>query len=109
MNEKYALTETTFYILISVFKPIHGYGIMKKIEKLSSERIKIGSGTLYGALALLTEKKLIKIIKEDNKKKYIITENGKQVVIKELDRLKELVTNGEIALQKEEDYNDEKN
>jgi DNA-binding PadR family transcriptional regulator len=37
LNEKLKkltpLTETSFYILISLLEPIHGYGIMQKVEK----------------------------------------------------------------------------
>ena len=60
--KKYSpLTETTFYILISLLEPLHGYGIMQKVEDLSGGRIKLGPGTLYGALNNLLEAKMIEL------------------------------------------------
>ena len=60
--KKYSpLTESTFYILIALLRPLHGYGIMQKVEKLSEGRIRLGPGTLYGALSNLVETKMIKL------------------------------------------------
>ena len=56
MNENIALTESTYYILLSLYTPQHGYGIMQKTEQLSGGRIRLAAGTLYGALSALTEK-----------------------------------------------------
>ena len=53
------LTETSFYILISLLEPLHGYGIMQKVIKLSKGRIRLGAGTLYGALGNLVDMGLI--------------------------------------------------
>ena len=78
-----ALTEVTFYILLSLYAPKHGYAVMQFIE----------AGTLYGALNSLQEKKWIKPCGdcEGRKKEYIITSLGKEVAKKELVRLNELV------------------
>ena len=54
------LTETTFYILIALLEPLHGYGIMQKVIKLSRGRIHLGPGTLYGRLDYSREFKKIK-------------------------------------------------
>ena len=32
-----ALTEAVFYILLSLDTPLHGYGIMQNVERLSAE------------------------------------------------------------------------
>lgn len=92
-----ALTEAVFYILLSLYKPTHGYGIMKFIRNTTDDRVIIGSGTLYGALGTLLKNKWIKIDKNynDDKKCYVITDIGKSVVDKELARLKELIVHGE--------------
>ena len=45
-----ALTEVTFYILLSLFSPRHGYAIMQFIEDKTDGRLSLGAGTLYGAL-----------------------------------------------------------
>ena len=36
--EAMALTESTYYILLSLYHPQHGYGIMQQTEQLSGGR-----------------------------------------------------------------------
>lgn len=101
--ERGALTEAVYYVLLSLFEPNHGYGIMQNIEEMSSGRVKLGAGTLYGALNTLCAKKLIKPLSEfsgGRKKEYIITELGKRAVFDEIERLKELAVNGERIAEK---------
>ncbi|MFZ5987559.1 MAG: PadR family transcriptional regulator [Bacillota bacterium] len=96
-QERGALTEAVFYILLSLYEPLHGYGIMQFVREISNERVSLGAGTLYGALNTLVEKGWIKALSEgtgDRKKEYVITPNGKQVVYDEIRRLKELLENG---------------
>ena len=50
------LTAAVYYILLSLTEPLHGYGIMQKAEQLSSGRVRLAAGTLYGALNTLLEK-----------------------------------------------------
>ena len=92
-----ALTEAVYYILLALYKPTHGYGIMKFIRNTTDDRVIIGSGTLYGALGTLLKNGWIKIdySNDDDKKCYVITDKGKSVIDKELIRLKELVEDGE--------------
>ena len=56
--ENLALTESTYYILLSLYHPQHGYGIMQQTEQLSGGRVRLAAGTLYGALNALCEKRL---------------------------------------------------
>ena len=57
MNEsKGALTEAVYYILISLYTPLHGYGVIQNVEKLSGGRVRLGAGTLYGALNSMVDK-----------------------------------------------------
>lgn len=51
-----ALTEVTFYILLSLYTPKHGYAVMQFIEEKTGGRLSLGAGTLYGALNSLQEK-----------------------------------------------------
>ena len=53
-----ALTEAVYYILLSLTDPLHGYGIMQNVEKLSGGRVRLAAGTLYGAINTLLEKRL---------------------------------------------------
>ena len=98
LMENIALTEAVFYILLSLSEPLHGYGIMQNAEKLSNGRVKLAAGTLYGAINALLEKGWITSVPGDSgdrKKEYVITESGKKAVLSEIERLKELVSNGE--------------
>ncbi len=89
-----ALTETTFLVLLAVYQPSHGYGIMQFIEKKTNGRVVLGAGTLYGAINTLVKKKWI--IPADNaadskKTQYVITGIGKEKVTEELKRLGEVM------------------
>lgn len=55
-NENLVLTEAVYYILLSLYEPLHGYGIMQNVERLSNGRVKLAAGTLYGAINTLLEK-----------------------------------------------------
>lgn len=95
--ERVALTEAVYYILLSLYKPLHGYGIMQNAKEISNGRVTLGAGTLYGAINTLLEKGWIKPIanEEDSRKKdYQITELGKEIVSAEILRLEELIING---------------
>ena len=96
-----ALTEAVFYILLSLQKPLHGYGIIQNVGELSHGRVKLAAGTLYGALNSLVEKGWIDALPENpesRKKEYVITQNGLAVLKEELSRLSELVDNGNRIL-----------
>lgn len=105
-NERGALTEAVYYILLSVFSPMHGYGIMQNIKELSRDRVIIGAGTLYGAINTLVEKGWILPYSDgidSRKKEYVITDLGKKTIAWEIERLEELVRNGKIILGGESD------
>ena len=105
MNESIVLTESTYYILLSLYTPQHGYGIMQQTEKLSGGRVRLAAGTLYGALNSLCEKGWIvplPAIEESRKKEYRLTEKGLTVLKNELRRLQQLVENGESIIKEDE-------
>jgi len=92
-----ALTEAVFYILLSLYSPLHGYAIMQNIDRLSGGRVTLGAGTLYGAINTLLEKGWIIGTTDGGatrKKDYIITDTGRKVVLKEMERLEELLEKG---------------
>ena len=96
-----ALTEAVFYILLSLQKPLHGYGIIQNVGELSNGRVKLAAGTLYGALNSLVDKGWIDALPENpesRKKEYVITASGLIVLKEELARLSELVDNGKRLL-----------
>ncbi len=97
-----ALTEAVFYILLSLVEPLHGYGIMQNVEKLSGGRVRLAAGTLYGAINTLLEKNWITALpgeKDSRKKEYLITEQGRAALNEELLRLQELLENGKKILE----------
>lgn len=101
MSEIIALTESTFYILLALHSPKHGYGIMQSVEEMSHGRVHLAAGTLYGALTSLQEKKWILLLPCEagcRKKEYMLTAAGKEVLRKEVNRLEELYNNGRKVL-----------
>ena len=99
-----ALTETTYYILLALYTPCHGYGIMQRAAELSGGRVKLAAGTLYGALNAMTGKGWITLLpgeSDSRKKEYRLTPTGLAVLKAELRRLQELVASGERILKEE--------
>jgi DNA-binding PadR family transcriptional regulator len=89
------LTEATYLILASLTQPRHGYGIMQDVEALSAGRVKVGPGTLYGALTNLLQQKLIRRVGEaaeggERRKVYALTPLGERVLVLEGERLASL-------------------
>ena len=96
-----ALTEAVYYILLSLVTPRHGYGIMQETERLSRGRVKLAAGTLYGAINGLLDKGWIRALPggaDSRRKEYALNEAGREALELELDRLRELVENGEAML-----------
>lgn len=94
-QEHSPLTEGVYYILLALYEPRHGYGIMQLVEEISNGRVHLGAGTIYGAIKTLLERGWIEALGGDGRKKeYLITEVGKKVVEYEILRLRELFDNG---------------
>ena len=102
MGESTALTEAVYYILLSLQTPLHGYGIMQRVEQMSGGRVRLAAGTLYGALNALAEKGWIVALPGEGsrgKKQYRLTAEGLRAAQAELRRLQELAANGERVLR----------
>ena len=101
MYESIVLTEATYYILLALVNPQHGYGIMQEVEALSKGRVRLAAGTLYGALTSMVDKGWIVQLPVEGgsrKKNYQLTESGIRVLTNEIERLRELVQNGDAVL-----------
>ena len=98
-----ALTEVTFFVLLSLYQPRHGYAIMQFIQEKTDGRLTLGAGTLYGALTSLEDKGWIIPCGDtkERKKEYRITNAGKAVCEKEMIRLKELVEIAENLMEED--------
>lgn len=87
------LTETTFYILFVLQEPLHGYGIIQEIERLSEGQVKVAAGTMYGAIENLLKMNWIEEVASQDKRRrvYWLTQKGEQLLELEIERLKHLV------------------
>jgi DNA-binding PadR family transcriptional regulator len=89
------LSEPVLLILTSLAdKPRHGYALIKDIEALSGGRVRLSTGTLYGALRRLLEDAWIERFEQADtsreKQAYRLTTAGRRQLQLELDRMKQL-------------------
>ena len=91
------LTETMFLVLLTMLKENYGYKVSQEVEEITNGRIILGPGTLYGAINNLNKKGWIELVDKDDsgKKVYIATDNGRELVLLEINRMKNLVLKGE--------------
>ena len=81
------LTETTYYIMLALTEPMHGYAVMQKIAELTEGMVEVGPGTLYGVFSNLEKEKLItKVSEEERRKIYTLTPGGLEVLRQQLSR-----------------------
>jgi len=93
------LSEASFYMLVALDQPAHGYAIMQKVEAMSGGSVTIGPGTMYGAFNTLEKQQLIaKVAEEERRKIYALTELGRNVLAEQVRRLEMMVANGRQAL-----------
>jgi DNA-binding PadR family transcriptional regulator len=94
------LPTATFHILLALVDgERHGYAIMKEIADATDDAVKIGAGTLYGALKRMRDAGWIKELDErsdpelgdDRRRYYQLTRNGLAVVRAEARRLGQMV------------------
>jgi DNA-binding PadR family transcriptional regulator len=89
------LSEAVFLILTSMAEgPQHGYAIMRDIESLSGGRVRLSTGTLYGALHRLLEAGEIERFATDDtsrdKQWYRLTRTGQARLQADVNRLRSL-------------------
>lgn len=94
------LTETSFFILLSLVTPKHGYAIIKEVDQMSEGRVRLAAGTLYTALRRMLEDGWIERLDDSRpgsgcegheRKMYQLTGFGQALLNLETDRLKALV------------------
>lgn len=96
------LTTSTYYILLTLVNPLHGYGIAKFVDKISNGKIKLSAGTLYGALNRLERDGIIRQIslnKDIGKKLYQLTDTGRRLLDLEFNRLSDIVSSSRPFIQ----------
>jgi DNA-binding PadR family transcriptional regulator len=88
------LTEATFYILLALVTPNHGYAVMQEVEEVSQGTVRLAPGTIYGALSTLETSRLISIVGTDGRRKtYQVTELGKQILRDQIYRYQIMLEN----------------
>lgn len=94
------MTETTYYTLLAVTSPRHGYAIMQFVSELTKGRIQLGTGTLYTMVGRLVADHVIRIAdNQDGKKSYQITQEGLELLLQETRRLGKQLEDGKVILE----------
>ena len=87
-------------------QPRHGYALLKDIEGMSEGRVRLSTGTLYGALRRLLGERLIQRFEQEDisrdKQAYRLTSAGLKALRAELDRMKQLTRAGAARLKARE-------
>jgi len=94
------LSEATYYIMLALIEPLHGYGVMQKVTGLSGGTVELGAGTLYGVLTSLEKEGLIIMVREEERRKiYALTPRGRAVLRAQISRLEVMTDNGQAFLR----------
>jgi DNA-binding PadR family transcriptional regulator len=99
-TEALPLNHADFQILLSLADADrHGYGIMQEVAERTGGRVRLGPGTLYGAIKRLvtahyvaeTERRPDPRLDDERRRYYRITAQGRRVAVAEAHRVAELV------------------
>jgi DNA-binding PadR family transcriptional regulator len=94
------LTPAVFHVLLALADgDKHGYAIMKSVEDHTGGTLKMGAGTLYGTLQRLTDAGWVLEVtppqavtaRDERRRFYRLTAEGRQALGTEVRRLEELV------------------
>jgi DNA-binding PadR family transcriptional regulator len=89
------LTEAVFLILTSLAdQPRHGYALIRDIEQVSGGRVRLSTGTLYGAIRRLLEDGWIQRFEQEDrsreKQAYKLASEGRRQLAGEVERMRNL-------------------
>ena len=86
--------------------PRHGYALLRDIESLSGRRVRLSTGTLYGALRRLLEEQWIERFDQADtsrdKQAYRLTAEGRRQLELEVERMKQLTRAASARLKTRE-------
>lgn len=94
------LSPTVFHILLALGEgDRHGYSIMQEVTARSDGQVRLGPGTLYGAIKRMIQDGLIEEsderpdpdLDDERRRYYRLTDLGQRVATTEADRLAKLV------------------
>jgi DNA-binding PadR family transcriptional regulator len=102
-----SITEPVLLILLSLAEePRHGYAILKDVEQMSEGRVRLSTGTLYGALRRLLGEDWIQRFDDDDtsrgKQSYRITAKGRRMLQQEVARMKQLTRLANLRVARKE-------
>ncbi|MFF2350105.1 PadR family transcriptional regulator [Kitasatospora sp. NPDC058115] len=103
MTER-AMQEPTLLLLTALADaPRHGYALIQEISAISEGRVKMRTGTLYGALDRLLQQGLIEVASEEivdgrARRTYALTEGGRGALATEAERLRAVAEEAERRL-----------
>ena len=95
------LRPSVFHILLALSDgDLHGYGIMQEVAEHSDGQIRLGPGTLYGAIKrLLSERLIVEAderpdpeLDDERRRYYRLTDFGQQVLKAEARRISKMVS-----------------
>lgn len=93
------LSEAVFQILLALVDgPRHGYAVMREVKERTEGRVRLGPGTLYGAIKRLCEQGILDEVEErsarpegERRRCYRLTAFGQEVATLEARRLEQLL------------------
>jgi DNA-binding PadR family transcriptional regulator len=92
------LTPAVFHILLALAEgKLHGYGILKDVERQTDGAMRMGPGTLYGTLQRLMEQGLVEEAEgpvrtvDERRRYYQLTRSGKAALQAEVERMETLI------------------
>lgn len=93
------LSEAVFQVLLALAdESRHGYAIMQEVEERTEGRVRLGPGTLYGALKRLREQGVVEELEDgpaaegdDRRRHYRLTPFGREIAVLEAKRLERLL------------------
>jgi DNA-binding PadR family transcriptional regulator len=105
--ETLPLSESVLLMLLSLAeRPRHGYSILKDVERISGGRVKLSTGTLYGALRRLLDDAWIERVEEDesprDRRPYRLTPRGRRNLQLEVERMRHLTKLATLRVARKE-------
>ncbi|MFG2909954.1 PadR family transcriptional regulator [Kitasatospora sp. NPDC048286] len=103
MTER-SMQEPTLLLLTALADaPRHGYALIQEVAAISDGRVKMRTGTLYGALDRLLGQGLIEVAAEEvvdgrARRSYALTGAGRDALAAEAERLRAVATEAERRL-----------
>ena len=107
--ESLPVTEPVLLILLSLAEqPRHGYAILQDVQEMSAGRVRLSTGTLYGALRRLLDDGWIERFQEKEqdssrgRQAYRLTPGGRRNLQQEVGRLKQLTRVASLRVARKE-------